>query len=72
MPSRLRRRHLSHDTLKRALHDARECRLAMVQVLAGAEINGPHYRAAQAVMAALDGFAEAATGDRTLWHAKGH
>jgi hypothetical protein len=44
----------------------------MIDLHNHAPISGPEFRAASAVMAALDGLAEALTGEKTLWHDKPH
>ena len=65
-----RRRPLSLQAIDLALLDAGRCRRAMVELLRTAPIGGPEHQAAGAVTAALDGLAEALTGDRTLWHGR--
>ena len=70
MPSRRTRRVLNPRAVDLALLDAQRCRATLVQLLASAPIGGREYHAASAATAALDGLAEALTGDRTLWHRK--
>ncbi|TCZ61092.1 hypothetical protein [Roseicella aquatilis] len=67
-----RRRMLMPDAVDAALEAAEACRRAAMDVMRQAPIGGPVYQAASAVMDALDGLAEALTGDRERFWAKPH
>lgn len=54
------------DLLDRAEGWRKEC----VRVLSRAPINHPYYRSISEIMDAIDGLAEAVTGDRARFHAK--
>lgn len=67
-----RRRVPSYGAQERALEACQSCRAACVAVLTEAPIGSPPYIAAQAVVEAIDGLAEALTGDRRLFPTKPH
>jgi hypothetical protein len=63
-----RRRILSVATQAEALRAAGECRALCVRVLTEAPVGGPVYLAAQQVLVAIDGLAEAITGSPDHFH----
>jgi hypothetical protein len=62
-----RPRRLSSLDADAALVAAQTCRRAMQDLHRAVPVPGPEYEAASAVVEALDGLAEALTGDRRLW-----
>jgi hypothetical protein len=72
MSKRHRRLPLSELYKDDALIAARQCRDEMLRIHRSVPIAGSEYQAASAVMDALDGLAEALTGQRRLWHTPEH
>lgn len=66
------RRILSAQLAAEALQAAGQCRALCVQVLTEVPINGPAYRAAAEVAAAIDGLAEVLIDDRAHFHLRPH
>ena len=67
-----RRRILSPATSDAALASAGACRSAAVKLMTEAPIGGPAYRAAEELLRAIDGLAEALTGEADHFHTRPH
>lgn len=65
-----RPRKLTDADVARLMAALRVCRDACIDFHRAAPILGPHYRAASAITAAIDGFAEVATGSRDHFHGR--
>ncbi|MGV7031028.1 hypothetical protein [Methylobacterium symbioticum] len=65
-----RRRYFHRDEALTLVEKSRRWRLDAIEQMRSAPIGGPYYQALGGVLDAIDGLAEAVTGDRKLFHLK--